>query len=73
MSSLADDRCHLALAHVDFGTGIAFVELKKTPVLNRHVLNYAEQHSGESGFLWFDDEVDAWSWSSERGRQMAAC
>ena len=42
----------------------AFVELKRTPVLKRHVLTYAELHSGESGFLWFDDEVNAPSWSS---------
>ena len=43
---------------------LALVELKKTPVLKRHVLNYAEHHSGESGFMWFDDEVGASSWSS---------
>ena len=52
------------LITLGIGTDIGSVELKKSPVLKRHVLNYAEQHSGESGFLWFDDEVGESSWSS---------
>ena len=44
---------------------LAVVQIQKNPVLKRHVLSYAEHHSGESGFLWFEEEVgtDANSWS----------
>ena len=38
---------------------MAVVQLQKHPVLKRHVLAYAERQSGESGFLWFDEEVGA--------------
>ena len=45
----------------------AAVQLQKNPILKRHVLRYAERQSGESGFLWFDEEagVDAESWSKD--------
>ena len=44
---------------------LAVVQMKKNPVLKRHVLAYAEHQSGGSGFLWFEEEVgssaDSWA------------
>ena len=44
---------------------LAVVQIRKDPVLKRHVLAYAEHRSGGSGLLWFDEELgaEANSWS----------
>ena len=44
---------------------LALRQIKKNPVVKRHVLAYAEHQSGQSGFLWFEEEVgtEATQWS----------
>ena len=67
MSSSFDGGWFLALVRVDTGTNIGTAATQKNPVVKRHVLAYAEHQSGESGFLWFEEEVgtEATQWSKD--------
>ena len=45
---------------------LTFLRLRRTPVVKEQIIRYAEEQSGETGFLWFDSEhVESEVWRAQ--------